>query len=207
MTKRGMMTLTGVLLTVGCLTSSARAQETVRYINMQKVFRNYYKTAQSEASFKKQQELYKEHAEQMADQLKKLKERLDKLEDRALNVALSDEARAQSQKEARQTGELLDTKQQELREFLGEKQQELRKQEVDLRNTLTGEIVDYVQRYADDNKIDTVMDVSGMSHNLLPVIICHPEDKEITDAILAGLNAGHEDEVPAAAAEGEADGS
>ncbi|MCF7855577.1 MAG: OmpH family outer membrane protein [Candidatus Pacebacteria bacterium] len=183
-------------LIIGCTTPFVYAQDTVRYINMQKAFRGYYKTADSEASLKKQEDLIKERAEEMTDQLKKLKERLDLLEERSLNVALSDEARTQTQKEARQTGRVLETKQQEFREFVGEKQQELRKQYVRLRNTLTQEIIEYVRAYAEDHDIDTVMDVSGMSNNLLPVVIRYPDEKEITDTILAGLNQGHEEEVP-----------
>ncbi len=185
--------LIGFGLMVG---GTAFAQQTVRYVNMAKVFQGYYKTINSEQELKQQEEIYQERAKELAQEAEQLKQQRDTLQEQALNVALSENSRQKNRQQAREVDQMYNEKQRDLRQFLNEKQQELRKQYIDVRNTLSDELVTTVKGYAAQNKIDLILDISGMTNNMLPVVLHYSEAQEITDTILAEVNKGHEDELP-----------
>lgn len=182
--------LIGLCLMVG---TAAFAQPTIRYVDMARVFEGYHKTVRSEAELKRQEEIYQEHAQELVQEVERLRDQRDALQEQALNVALSDEARQMRRNQAREVEQLHNEKQRELRHFMNEKQQELRGRYIELRNALSDELLEAVRAYAGTNNIDVVLDVSGMSNNMLPVILHYPEGQEITDAILEQVNQGHED--------------
>lgn len=189
---------TAAAIALAFLTSAfVHAQETFRYVDMSTVFKNYYKTVRSQKSLKKQEDIYKERAEQLSEEIQKLRVRRDELDEKALNVAISEEERNKSRRQAQATENLYQAKQKQLRNFLQQKQGELRGQYMDMRKDLVDEILKFIQDYAKRSDIDTVFDVSGLTNNLLPVVIHYPEEKDITELVLKELNKGHEDEVPA----------
>lgn len=162
------------------------------YVDMSEVFKNYYKTAQYQKALKRQEDVYKEKAEEMGNKIKELKKKRNKLEDKSLNVALSEEARNQHKQEAQSVEQRYQAKQQQLRKYLENKQQALRKRYMDKRKNIVDEITEYIKSYADKNDIEVVFDVSGLTNNLLPVVIHYPESKEITQKVIEQLNEGHE---------------
>jgi len=187
------------LIIFGCaitmLTGNAFAAEDggkKAYVDMSEIFKNYYKTAKQQKSLKRQEEVYKEKAEEMGSKIQELQKKRNKLEDKSNNVALSEEARNQHKQEALAVEDRYQAKQQELRKYLQNKQQELRKRYMNIRKNIVDEITEDIRSYADENGIQVVFDVSGLTNNLLPVIIHYPESKEITRKIIEELNKGHE---------------
>jgi len=176
--------------------SPVRAEQTVAYVNMARVFERYYKTAQQEKTLREQEAVYKDRAKELATETDALKKKRDELQERAMNVALSDTVRTESRQAAVAADELYKEKQLELRSFFGNKQKELRAKYMEARQEIVKEILAYVKDYSGKKSYDLVYDVSGLTNNFLPVILYYPEEQEITDEIMAALNTGHEDEVP-----------
>lgn len=193
---------TTFLLITGIATPILNAAEVVRYVDMSEIFKNYYKTVRSQASLKKQEEIYKQRAEELTNEIKELRKKRDALEEKSLNIAVEEETRNKNRRQAQATENLYQAKQKQLRSFLQKKQQELRGKYLEMRKDLVDEILDFIREHAEEQGIDTVMDVSGLTNNLLPTIIHYPKDKEITDGIITQLNKGHEDEVPDNGVEG-----
>lgn len=189
--RRMVTAMAAVALGIGALGQSF----TVGYADMEEVFQGYYKTTRSDAAFKKQKEMYDQHAEELAQEIEALKEQRDDLQERALNIALSEEARQESRDKAREKEAEYREKRQELKEFVQKKDKELGQKYLELRADIVKEITAFIGKYAENNGYDLVIDSSGLTRNFIPVVVYHPEEDEITEAVLAELNRGHEDEV------------
>jgi len=58
------------------------------------------------------------------------------------------------------------------------------------------EISAFIKTYGKENGYGMIMDSSGLTRNFIPVIVYYPEERDITDKVMAELNRGHEDDVP-----------
>jgi len=182
------------------LAPAARAQTAATpgkngYIDMEKVFLGYYKTTRSDGLFKKQKDLYQQHAADGAAEIEALKKQRDEIRERSLNIALSDEVREKSRKDADEKEGLVREKEKELRDFVQTKDKELAKKYLDLRNDLVKEISDFIKKYAETQHFELVLDVSGMTRNFIPAVVYYDKSKDLTDMVLADLNKGHENEI------------
>jgi Skp family chaperone for outer membrane proteins len=189
------------VLTVGMPFGAAQAADETAYIDMSAAFQGYYRTQQSESQLKEQEDAYKARAQELAEEMEAVRKQRDELQEKALNVALSEEVRKQSRGAAQMADRMYQERQQELRNFYAEKQQELREKYLQMRDEIVKEILDTVRQFAAEQGYAVVLDVSGMTNNYLPVVIQYPKEKEITETILGKLNAGHEDELQAPAEE------
>ena len=190
------MALVAVALVLAPFTPvEAQQAPKTAYIDLAEVFQGYYKTTRRQAALKKQENLYQERADELRNELKQLQEEQQKLDEESLNVALSDETRTEKRLQAQRAAEELRAKQQKLRQFYGEKKQALQKDYLKVREELIDEIMEFLDGYADKKKIELIFDVSGLTNNFLPVVVRYPEEKEITEDVLAALNKGHEEEI------------
>ena len=168
----------------------------VAFVDMEKVFQGYYETTRSDAAFKKQKDLYSQHAKAQADEIESLKKQRDDVVERSLNIALSDEVRAQSRRDAEEKENLVREKDKQLRDFIGGKDKELGKKYLDLRNDIVKKLTDFIRAYAERSQYEMVLDSSGLTRNFIPAVIYYPKSQELTETILADLNRGHESEIP-----------
>ncbi len=185
------------ILTIASLTLSLTtlAQKHNAYVNMEKIFQGYYKTARSDGAFKKQRELYDEHAKSLATEIDAIKKQRDENQDSALNIALSDSVRREHRKVAEDKNNLYQEKKNELKSFVRKVDQELQKRYLELRGEIVKEISDFLRTYGEKKEYDLIMDTSGLSRNFIPVVIYYPKSQDITETILTQLNRGHEDEL------------
>jgi len=173
-------------------------------VNMDRVFQDFYKTIEADAAFQKQKKLYRQRAQELADEIEAIKRQRDQLQEEALNIALSDDVREKKRKQAMEKDALYRERRKELKEFIRDKDRELAKQYLDLRNQLVKEITEFIQRFAKQNGYDFVIDSSGQTRNFIPVLVYYRDDADLTDAVLTELNRGHEDVVEKARKEREA---
>jgi len=178
------------------LPAVALAGNGTAFVNMEKIFQGYYRTARSDAAFKKQKELYNEHAKTLAGEVEGIKKQREESQEAALNIALSDESRVEHRKKAEEKDSLYRDKKRELQEFLKKVDKDLQKQYLDLRADIVKEISEFIQSYGEREGYDLVLDMSGLTRNYIPVVVYHPKEKDITEAIIAELNQGHEEDLP-----------
>lgn len=158
------------------------------YINMDNVFSGFYKTKQAEESLKKQEDIYKERAKGSVDELEALKRKYDQLVKESQSVALSEESKQNKIKGAKNIQKQLIEKDQELKKYFNEKKREMQRDYIKSRDAVVKEIMEYVNSYADTKGYELVYDVSGMTQNMLPVILKYPKERDITEVILQDLN-------------------
>jgi len=193
MLKRTLTAIAGVCLVTTALSAQA-ARNATAYIHMEKVFEGFYKTKRAESSLRKQEAVYKERADVAVSEMEDLKKKYEQLRKEADSVALSDEAKQRKLEGAKAVEAQIRDKDRDLQKYFADKKREMQKDYMKSRNFIVKEILEYVRTYAGDNGYEIVLDVSGMTQNMLPVVLKYPEEKEITDVILQELNRGHEEE-------------
>lgn len=170
------------------------------FVNMEAVFQGYYKTSRSDATFKKQKDVYTEHAQNLAAEADAIRKQRDEHQERALNIAFSDEARTQNRRQAEEKNGLFEEKKRELQQFMTRTENELQQKYLELRGELVKEIADFIGTLGRRDGYEMVVDTSGLTRNMLPVVIYFNAARDITEAVLTELNRGHEEEAAAAAA-------
>ena len=195
-TVRRIRGLVCAVLAVSLVTPARAADTKVATLDMERVFQGFYKTGRSDAAFKKQKEAYDQHAEDLAAECDAYKKQRDELQERALNIALSDDVRDASRKGAEEKDATYREKRQELKDFVQNKEKELGKKYLELRAGLVKEILDFVRDYAKRGGFDLILDGSGLTRNFIPAVVYAKDELDMTEAVLAEINRGHEDEVP-----------
>jgi len=179
-----------ILCTIG-LTVFGLAQQTPRIacVNMVKVFDNYWRTKQAEASLKDQAaELEREHKE-LVDQWNKAKVEYQKLVDSAADPAISSEERERRKTEAerklnevREIEKTVAQHERQARITLEEKQRRLRANLVDeIRATITA--------VAQSGGYTIVLDSSAVGVNNVPIVLYNSPAVDISEEVLRQLNA------------------
>lgn len=188
------------LATVGVAFMSATllAADGIGFIDMERIFQGYYKTARDDAAFKTQKEAYEREAKRVAEEIELIKAKRDEHRDASLNIALSDDVRKEHRQKVEESDGLYQEKKRELQTFLKKIDKELQGKYLELRQGIVDEISTYVRAYAEREGLKAVIDTSGMSRNMIPVVVYFESTSDLTDTILAELNRGHEDELPKA---------
>jgi len=177
----------GLLLMV--VSSSAWAQGRVATVDLRKVFDTYWKTKQASATLKnKAADLEKEH-KNMLDDWKKAKEDYQNLLAGANDQAVSSDERAKRKKSAED--KLRDIKDTEERIVAYEKSARatLGDQERRTRENIITEIRTVLNSKAKAAGFALVIDTAAESAQNTPIVLFNTNDNDLTDAVLAQLNA------------------
>ena len=181
---------TRILILTSCLVLAlgASAQQKMATIDLRKVFDNYWRTKQADASLKDQAADLEKERKIMMDQFQKGDERYKKLVDGANDQALSSAERDKRKKDAE--NELLGLRDMEARikQFdntsrttLGEKQRRMR-------DNILQEIRDTVKAAVKKSGHTLVIDTAAETVNGTPIVLFNANIDDLTDAVLAQLN-------------------
>ncbi len=188
--KRFLKMLIPAVLLLGCMTAPAFAQGRIATVDLRKLFDNYWKTKQADAALKdRASELDKSHKE-LLDSYKKAKEDYQKLLASAGDVAVSADERDKRKKTAED--KLKDLKEQEdnIRQFETQAQTTLQEQRRRMRDNILSEIRNALNGKAKSGNFTFVVDTAAQTINETPVILFSAGDNDLTDVLLAQLNAG-----------------
>jgi len=171
--------------------ASSSPGQKIAVIDMEKVFKDYYKTKIADANLKKQGDLFKAYAEKLSDSLLKLKEEFKDLRDASQNIALSETERENKRLSAQDKYRHVTAKESELNDYTREKQAQLRSDYDKMRSGILAEIKDVVRSRCALEGYSLVLDISGNTLNNIPAVIYHNSSLELTSAVLSELNRGH----------------
>jgi len=181
-----------VIITVALTISlSAISEETkIAVLDMEKVFKGYYKTKINSAKFKKQAATFKEYADNLANSQLKLEEEFKSLRDASQNIAFTETERESKRLAARDKYRQLQSKQSELQQYDREKSAQLKDKYDKMRKDLLTEIRKNVAKYAKESGYGIVLDASGKTINEIPLLIYYKTEMDITDIIISRINKG-----------------
>lgn len=162
----------------------------IAVINMNRVFNDFHRTRTGEAKLQKQAEIYQEYARQLTESCKKLRSEFIVARDASLNAALSAAERENRRLNAVDKYNQMVIKDKELKEYTRTKQIQMREEQNKLREDILKEIRGVISHKCMSEGIHLVLDSSARSGNGLPAVLYGSPALDITDSILATLNAG-----------------
>lgn len=179
------------------LGSPAYAQNKIGTVDLSRVFTNYWKFKEASASLEDLKSDLNKTGKQMIDDYQKLKEDYQKLLADANNQAVSAEERDRRKKAAED--KLVEAR--KLEERIGDFDQRARgtlaERSMSMRNNLLVEIRATVNAKAKAGGFTLVFDTAAQSADRTPFIL-YSTGEDITDAVLAQLNAAPPIATPAA---------
>jgi Skp family chaperone for outer membrane proteins len=169
--------------------TSSPAPQRIGTVDLQKVFEKYYKTARSTEDLKsKATEMQKERKE-MEDAEIKLEEEWQKLIDKAEDQALSADERGKSKKLAEAKLVDIKTAKQALQQYDMASSSKIRELERERRDNIVKEIRGVLNAQAKADGYTLVLDVSGESANMAPVVLYTTGVNDLTESLIKELNA------------------
>jgi len=174
-----------------CCVATVQANNTA-YVNMEKVFTDYYKTKDAESALKKQRDNVQKIGEAYRAELEDLVKKGKALHESTQNIMITTEQRDKAIKELNDLKMQVESKKQELIQFGKSKGNEIKKRYEASRDEITAELIKSVAKISKRLKYDIVFDISGKTLNGIPAVVYYDENKEITQEVLAFLNRGHE---------------
>lgn len=177
-----------------CACLAVPGGEKIATVDMDKLFREYYKTKIVEANLKRQADIYKEYALKLQEEIKRLQTEFIELRDASLNVVLTEATRESKRLAAMDKYKLLTAKEGELQDYNREKQAQLRDDQDTQRAKILEDIRTVVKNQAVLGGYRLVVDGKSLSLTGLPVVIYSDPALDITDSVLKELNAGHKNQ-------------
>lgn len=175
-----------------------QAQEKTLYVNLERIFEDYYKTVNANIAFEDQKKDFEARLSLIRDELRNLDQQAQQLDEEARNDLLPREARETSQRKLQAIIQRLREKNRELEQSRQEGLQNLQRIRTKREEDLVTDILAVVDKYADEQGATHVIEVSGKTFNRVQVYLRYPKEKDVTEIILKLVNQGHEDELKAA---------
>jgi outer membrane protein len=175
---------------LGLLAATAQAQTKIGIIDLDKVFRGYWKTKQAEAQLKERAGDFDKARRGMVEDHQKATEEYKKTLEAANDQALSSEERERRKTTAEK--KLLEIKEieQSVNQFDRNSQNELQLQRRRMRDRLLEEMKEVINAKARAGGFALVLDKSGESiNNQTPLLVYATGENDITDVVLSELNA------------------
>lgn len=179
-----------VLGLAGFLAIPASAQTgKIGIIDLRKVFDGYWKTKQADANLKEEAAGLDKEGKTMLDQFKKTQENYKKLLDSANDAAVASDERDKRKKLAEEELVKLKEQQSSMEQFDRQARTTLGERQRRMRDNLLGEIKDVIKTKAKAGNYACVFDIASESVNNTPVVLYSNGENDLTDDVLAQLNA------------------
>ena len=184
------------LLLVSLLSGSALAQGRIATVDLRKVFDGYWKTKQADAALKdRAADIEKDH-KTMLDDWKKTKEEYQTLLSEANNQTLSLEERDKRKKSAEDKLKQIKDSEDAIGQYERQARTTLDEQRKRMRDSIVDEIRTTVNGKAKSGGYALVIDTAAESANNTPIVLFSNKENDMTDAVLAQINAGAPLETP-----------
>src|SRR5205807_723885 len=172
------------------LPAASRAQGTLKVgtVDMNRAFKEYNKTKDSEKKINEAKDAAKKEYDDRAENYKKALDEINKLNQQLDSPALSADKKTSMAKERDDKIANIKNMEREINEFRQTRERQLQEQAMRMREGIVKEITDIVMEKVKANNMDLVFDRSGMSLNGVPVLMYSHDNVDFTSDIVAVLN-------------------
>lgn len=167
---------------------SVTAADRIATVNIEKVFKEYYKSKIAEGAIKQQSEVFRKYLLELNDRLRTQEKEFEKARDNAQNIALSDEARRDAEVTAVEKSREVVAQRARIRSYVEERNEKMREFELTRRKEILSDIQAEIKRRATAERYDFVLDTSGKTTTDLPTVLVSPSNCDLTETVLAKLN-------------------
>ena len=177
------------LVLVSLMSGSAWGQGRIATVDLRKLFDNYWKTKQADAALKdRAADIEKEH-KTMLDDWKKAKDEYQNLLGEANNQTLSVEEREKRKKSAEDKFKQIKESEDSITQYERQARTTLDEQKKRMRDSIVEEIRTTVNGKAKAAGYALVIDTAAESANNTPIVLYSNNENDMTEAVLAQLNA------------------
>jgi len=189
------LALVGVVF-AGLACGSASAQTRIATVSLRTVFEKYWKTRQADAALKdRAADLEKQHKDLVED-YKKSRETYQGLLSAANDQALSAEERDKRKKSAEEKLKQIKDAEDTITQFERTARTTIDEQRNRMRDNLVEEIRNVLNAKAKSSNFSMVLDSTAMSATGTPLVLFTNNENDLTDSLLAQLNAAAPAETP-----------
>lgn len=194
MFQRLIIFLLALAATAGAVADNAAPDcgERVAVVDMELIFKEYYKTKLEDMRIKKQAEFFKAYAQTLDESRMKLEQEYKELRDASLNIALTETERERKRFAAQDKYRQLKMKESECADYGKEKQDVLKESYEKKRGEILKDIQRTTEKHALLQGYSLVLDCSGKTLNNIPSVIYHEPSRDLTKVVIEDLNRGHE---------------
>ncbi len=166
----------------------------VAYVNMETVFNAYYKTISENIRFEEERQNFFTGMEVLKSEFENTRREFLDAVNKARNDLLGEEAQREAGQKAQALQARLEQKQDEIARYQQQAREEIGERQQKTTGRLLQELQADLEKFAAEQGYELVYEVSGRTLNQVPVLLVYPKDKEITEAMIKRVNAGHEKE-------------
>ncbi len=187
------------LAAVFALTGAAADAPRIGVVNLERVFREYYRSKIAEDAIREQFEVYRGHLMKLNNQLRQLQQEARTVLINSQNITLDQPERDRYRKAAEEKEQEVAARKAEIELYSSERATSMRKLEEGKRAEIMAEIKKEIERRAAAEGYTFVFDSSGRTLNEQPTLLAYPAGCDLTDAVIRELNRGRTEPVPAPA--------
>lgn len=166
------------------------ADQKIGTVDLQKVFEKYYKTVRSTKALKEEAADMQKERTDMVDSAKKVEADWQKLMDKVNDQSISAEERAKAKKEAEDKYTEVKSAEASLEKYDRACSARLQEKEHQRRDDIVKEIRNVLNADAKAAGYTLVLDVSGDSANMAPIVLYSTGVNDLTDSLIKELNLG-----------------
>jgi outer membrane protein len=196
--KRVLRNLALAVLLVGVACGSASAQNKVATVDLRKLFDNYWKTKQADAQIKDRAADLEKERKTMLEDWKKAREEYQNFLNEANEQTRSLEEREKRKKAAEDKLKQIKDAEDAITQYDRQARSILDEQRKRVRDSIVDEIRSAVKGKAVGAGYVLVVDTSAESATGTPIVLYSNNESDVTEAVLATLNAGAPPEAPKA---------
>jgi len=168
---------------------AASAQDLkIGIVDMTRVFQDYHKTKDAEKKVNDGKAIAKQELDERNDRYKQLIEQYQALATDIKDLKISQELRAEKQKEAQEVASEARSLEREKKEFAEKRQRQLLEQVERMRKAILQEIRETVSDMAKEQNYDLVFDKSGLGTRGIPFLLHSKDGVDFSDDVIALLN-------------------
>ena len=176
------------LLFAAAFAFSDCAAAKIAVVDLEKIFREFYKSRIAEDAIKQQAAAYRKYVEKLSVELNRLKQEMQTARGNALNIALSPAEKQKAEQLVDEKIKAVRAKEAEIKLFIQERSRDMRRMETVKRAEILKEIRAEIRKRAVAEGYDFVLDSSGRTMNDQPTVLYYPERNNITDSVIRTLN-------------------
>ena len=177
-----------ILLLAAALSAFDCAAAKIAVVDLEKIFRGFYKSRIAEDAIKQQASAYRKYVERLNAERSQLLREAQTARSNALNIALSPEEKQNAERLAEEKSKAVRDKEAEIKLFVQERSRDMRRMESLKRADILKEIRSEIRKRAVAEGYDFVFDCSGKTMNDQPSVLHYPPENNITDSVIRELN-------------------
>ena len=189
--KLSLSPLFALALSFGGLVSAQDAdRQKVVTVDMQALFKEFHQTKSTMAKFEEEKSRVEKDRDDRVASLKELEKQIDALKKQESDPSVADAKKQAIFSERQAKQQQFDGLRKELEEFLQRKQRALTEQMQLRMKSILEEIRAKVQKHAEAEGYDYVLDKTGTSASQVPILLYTKDATDITEVLLKTINAG-----------------